>query len=117
MKINNKKLQPYFRSLTGKSRLMVYLLATGNYTVDELRKLTVSELNAVVTDVPNEFDLTDICRELTHNRDKSEKVLINASGRAYSVSNLIDVLKLSHKIAGMEYQGLEVFIKIVSKKR
>lgn len=115
MKLHNKKLLPYFRGLTDKFRLMVYLLAI-DYTFDQVRKMTVAELSDVYEDLPEELGLCDVCCELMRYDDEA-KAFSTDSGRPYSRANLIDVLKRSHKIAEVEYEGLDAFVEAVSKKR
>ena len=118
MKLNIKKLTPYFPGLAEKSHLMVYLLATGKYSFDQLRKISVSELNEIEETLPEELlYLVDTCHECVHDKADDDKAFDNTSGRPYSVSNIKDVLKRSHKIAGLEYQNLSEFVKNVSKKR
>ena len=116
-----KKLTPYFRALSGKSRLIVYLLGTGDFSFDRVRKLTVKELNTLSRDIPHELELIDICSELVRDLDASEFVFTSASRPFHSINDLISILKRAHKNAEVDYVGLDYFVKKValtkSKKR
>lgn len=110
------KITPYFKGLTPKIRIMLYLLGTGKYTLDGLRKMSVGDFLALgLADVlPSSFELKDICHELVAGRDANETVFCNQSGRTYSIRDLTEILKRSHKIAGVPYEGLQVFAANVS---
>lgn len=110
------KIEPFFRGLTPKMRLIVYLLGTGAFTLGALRKLTVAEFSALnlPSILPASLELYDICREITAGRGGDETAFCNTSGRTYSIKDLTEVLKRSHKIAGVPYAGLENFISLVN---
>lgn len=110
------KITPYFRGLTPKVRVIVYLLGTGQYTFDTLRRMTVEQFKSLglESNLPASLELVDICRELVTGRAGDEPVFCNTSGRTYSIKDLTEMLKRAHNIAGVPYEGLQVFINTVS---
>lgn len=116
--VDVKKLLPYFRALTGKSRLIVYLLGTGDFSFDQVRKLTVQELKTLSCDIPLELELFDICDELVRDLEGDEVVFSSASRPLHSINDLIGILKRAHKIAEIDYVGLDAFVKkVISRKK
>lgn len=110
------KITPYFRGLTPKVRVIIYLLGTGRYTFDSIRRVTVGEFKALGLEsiLPVSLELMDICNELVAGRDVDEAVFCNTSGRTYSIRDLTEMLKRAHKIAGVPYQGLQAFVNTVN---
>lgn len=92
------------------------MLGTGTFTFDALRKLTVSEFSALSLPniLPVSLELGDICHEIAAGRSGDEVAFCNTSGRTYSIKDLTEILKRSHKIAGVPYAGLENFISLVN---
>ena len=115
MKPKVKKILPFFRSLTPKMRVMVYLLGSGELSFDGVRKLKVWEFCdlTLVSNIPSTLELDDICSELK-KQPPDNAVFSRDSGRTYSVTDVINVLKRAHKIAGMEYNGLDEFVDYVT---
>lgn len=110
------KIQAYFKGLTPKTRLMLYVLGTGEFTIDQVRRMTVAQLkDAGFTDsLPSTLDLNDICYELISSKHSDSLVFMNTSGRGYSVRDVTEILKRAHKIAGVDYGGVAGFIQSVN---
>lgn len=110
------RIEPFLFNLTPKMRIIIYLLGTGDFTFDSLRKLTVAEFSAlnISSRLPVSLELNDICHEITAGRDGDEILFCNTSGRTYSIRDITEILKRSHKIAGVPYEGLENFVSIVN---
>ncbi len=109
-----KKLAPYFYRLTDKSRLIVYILATGEYNYDRIRKMTVGDLLKRKKHLPDMFN--DIIGELTFDREK-DALAFHLSEKKYSSKQISNIVERSHKIAEVEYVSLEKFVKAVSVKK
>ena len=111
-----KKIQPFFRGKTPKVRLIIYLLGTGEFSMERLQKLTVEEFKALELSnrIPSSLDLTDACNEIIIGRDGASKAFCNTSGRPYSVNNYIDMLKRAHQTAEVPYKGWQAFIDAVT---
>lgn len=109
-------LENFLVGVTGKSKLMIYLLSTGDFSLEQIRSLTVGELlplrNKIKKDVPS---LIDTLSELTSNRDEDEYALLYTSGRRYSVNNVRDILIRAHKRCNVEYKGLDHFVEQIRK--
>ena len=112
--VDVEKLMPYFRALTVKSRLIVYLLATGSFSYNEVRKVTANDLAIAMGDIPAELDLFDICDELMHGLSDDDIVFFSSSRPMYSINHMIDILKRSHKNAEVDYIGLSSFVEKVT---
>ena len=117
MKPTIKRIQPYFVGLTDKTRLMIYLLGTGKYNFDHVRRMTVDELNEWAPKLQPELELTDILVDLCFGKNGMDVVFTNTSDRSYSVKDVIDMLKRAHKIADIPYAGLKPFVESVSGKK
>ena len=115
MKPKVKKIQPFFHSLTPKMRILVYLLGSGQFSFDTLRKLTVAEFSelALLNSLPPTLELEDIVSELKRHPGES-MVFCRNSGRNYSIMDIGNILKRAHKIAGHKYTGLDDFVKHVT---
>ena len=116
MKVDIKKIAPYFFGMRSASRVFIYLLATGEYTIDQGRQVTVKELKAFAKKIPDELALIDVCDELVYGKKEGEGVFFRSKGRIKTINDTINMLKLSHKAAGVEYKGLAEFVRRVEKK-
>ena len=116
MKPKIKKIQPYFFGLTDKLRLIVYLLGTGKYSFDQLRRLTIGEVKEWRTEIQRELELNDILSDICFNKGEDEVAFTRPSGSEYSVKAVIDILKRAHKIAKTPYGGLQPFVECVTGK-
>ena len=96
-------------------RILVYLLGTGQFSFDTLRKLTVAEFSelTLINNLPPTLELEDIVSELKR-RPKEAMVFSRDSGRNYSIMDITNILKRAHKIAGHKYTGLDDFVKHVT---
>ena len=116
MKPKVKKIEPFFRSITPRIRVLLYLLGSGQFSIDELRKMPVSVFSELplLKNLPSSLELDDIVSELK-KRPIDSMVFSLDSGRFYSATNVIDILKRAHKIAGKEYMGIDAFVEYVTK--
>lgn len=111
MSKKKRSLEEYLGGLSGKSKLIMYLIATGSYTFEQIRTMTVEQLLTLRISVKQNYpDLLDTLDELTINRDPTEYAFLYASGRRYSVNNVRDILVRAHARCNEEYQGLAQFI-------
>lgn len=94
---------------------MIYLMGTGAFSMDQLRKLTVAEFKslAVADTMPTTLELQDACDEIAHGRADEERAFVNTSGRPYSANDLTKMLKRAHQIAGVPYDGWLAFVEAV----
>lgn len=114
--INIKKLTPYLSTLTPKYKLIIYLLATGNYNFNDVRFLKKEELTKHCSKkIIKDIGLIDICHDICDTKQKNKKVFFNPSGRNYSESYILSVLERSHKIANETYVSRNHFVKNVNK--
>lgn len=116
MKPKVKKIQPFFHSLTPKMRILVYLLGSGQFSFDRLRKLTVAEFSelTLINNLPPTLELGDIVSELKNLPSDSPALSRNPS-RSYSIMDITNILKCAHKVAGRKYTGLDDFVKYVTE--
>ena len=108
-------LQPYFYGITDKIRVIIYLLATGQYSFDEVRTMTVGQFKKIAKTIPVELMLVDVCDSLIDDRDKEARVFLFSKDRGYSEKDLKAILLRAHNIAGVDYTGLKAFVKRVNK--
>lgn len=96
--------------------MMLYVLGTGDFTIDRLRRMTVAQLedSGLTNALPSTLELDDICYELISGKCPDDLVFVNTSGRGYSVKDITETLKRAHKIAGVEYGGVASFIQSVT---
>lgn len=115
--IDVEKLEPYFYGLTAKYRLIVYLLATGEYTFNTVKLITVKELIGLCkSKLIVSLELVDICDDICEDKDSDSLAFTIPSGRKYTVSVIKDTLKRAHKNAGVEYISRSQFVKNMKNK-
>lgn len=116
----NKKilsLKDYFVGLSGKSKLIIYLLSSERLTYEQTRTMTVGSLLQLRGSIDKSApDLLDTLDELTTGRDENESAFQYTSGRPYSLSRIQDILVRAHERAGIEYKSLKSFQESVSQK-
>lgn len=101
-------------NVTQKTKLIILILSTGQYSYDEVRNMTCDQLKAFKPDIPSSFpELRDICDELTASCRSHHRAFTNPSGRPYSIKNIADILIRAHQRADVEYQGREYFAERV----
>jgi hypothetical protein len=117
LKKKSPSLKDFFVGLSGKSKLIIYLLSSENRTFDHIRTMTVGDLLSLRDSIDQGApDLIDVVDNLSTGRDVNETAFHYTSGRSYSESRIKDILIRAHAQAGREYKGLKHFQETVSQK-
>ena len=105
-------MDDFLIGITGKSKLIICLLSTGDYSFDHIRSIKVGELEKLRKTIKTYWPgLIDALDELTRNRGADDYAFLFDSGRRYSSNNIRDILIRAHKRAELKYEGLAAFVK------
>jgi hypothetical protein len=116
LKKKKPALNDFFVGLSGKSKLIIYLLSSENSTFEQIRTMTVGGLLALRDSIDKGVpDLIDVVDDIATGRDEHESAFQYTSGRAYSESRIKDILIRAHAQVGLDYKGLKYFQKTVSQ--
>lgn len=118
MKKNPLSINDFFVGLSGKSKLIIYLLSREGCTFDHVKTMDIGKLAQMRDEIANNGnpDLIDFVDYILTGRKAEEPAFQYTSGRSYSESRIKDILIRAHAQAGLEYKGLKHFQETVSQK-
>lgn len=113
--MNQEKLKILTKGLGGKSKLAIFLLATGKYTFKHLANMTVSDLKNLDTDIMEimPMDLKMEMDDIAFDADPLSPAFMRNSGKITSDSFRRILLKALSK-QNIECDGLNGFVEYIA---
>ncbi len=115
----DSSIKKYFSGCSNKTRVLIYLLATGDFSFDQVRKLTVGDLQRYC-DLNHQLmsengDFMLLCNDICFQKKTDDYIFINQSGRLMSEKDVQAILIRACARTGDNYQGHSLFVEKLKK--
>jgi len=113
----SSEIKIYLAGCSNKTRLLIYLLATGDFSFHSVRKLTINDLRDYCVKVGQKISEGDefllLCNDICFQREDHEYVFSNQSGRLLSEKDVQKILMRAHERVDRYYGGLKTFVELL----